>query len=474
MPTLSGTDIAYSSYEKDGFVLRKIAVSASGNTFQSAPLPVEFDTPHTPLLSSQPYTHSYGKAHIYPRLLSDDGKLKVGLYASLDEVLGKRSGFAGVDYGEEGEYDIFGSLEDRSQIVTLFVEGYSIRKRAEASESLLVRRDGANQWVIGRLDLTYDAGGAAAGARMEWQDPYSLTRRNTISLAYAYDNQKVSLYAYDDLEGYLGKAGWNYFAGHNVWLSWQYRGVARAVDSQINPRGREVHVRADYFDNSLLDPPEYVGGSFRIGRDRNRYYQYTYDHREYLPVFSTKHTLGIRLTYSTLDRPVDDFFWIRMGGMDYLRGYTYYSIEGHSALLTSLSYRFPVIKHIGRTAGPFFLHQLYGEVFFDRAVWSRETAKDLPVDWLLGLVSKTRANRIENDKRSVGIGLRLKLFTSYSFGNSLFFQAAYSLGSCWPSPSWLWDAPDSDPEREWTYYWGLLFNFPDFSLPGRALPGRIQ
>jgi len=477
MPTVAGGRVIYSSYEKDGFVLRILEEASGGSlgeSYVTAPRALLLEESPRPSLASAPYAYTYGKAHLYPRILSDDGKIKVGFYASSDEVLGKRSAFVGFDYGQKGEYDIFGSLEDRTHRVTLFADGYSVRKRAIARDSLLIVRNGARQWVRGELDLKYDVGGVTAGVKMEWEDPLSRTRRNALSLSYSYDNQGVSFYAYDDSGSYLGKTGWTYFAGRDIQASWQYRSVRRAVDSEINPRGREVFLRADYYDNSLLQPPQYAAGGFFTPRDRYRYYQFTYDHREFIPVPFTRHTLGIRITYSTLDRPVDDFFWIRMGGMDYLRGYTYYSIEGQTALLSGVSYRFPLVGHIGKSIGPVYLHQLYGELFADRVVWDEHPAKDLPAEWLADLFRGGRSGKIRHDKRSVGAGIRLKLFTSYSFGNSFYVQAAYSLGSAWPSLSWFRNCPAGDPERRWTYYWGLLFNFPDFGQPGRGLSGRFD
>ena len=52
---------------------------------------------------------------------------------------------------------------------------------------------------------------------------------------------------------------------------------------------------------------------------------------------------AVALHASIIDKHVDDFFWVYMGGMDRLRGYTYYAIGGRKGAMLSATYRFPII-----------------------------------------------------------------------------------------------------------------------------------
>ena len=110
-----------------------------------------------------------------------------------------------------------------------------------------------------------------------------------------------------------------------------------------------------------------------------------------------------------LDEAVDDFFWVYMGGRDYIRGYTFYSIGGRKGALASLTYRFPILRNIDRQFLQLTFRHIYGSVFFD-----------------YGNAWPTSGFQLSNWKESAGYELRFALGSYYVFPTSISIVGAYA------------------------------------------------
>jgi len=81
------------------------------------------------------------------------------------------------------------------------------------------------------------------------------------------------------------------------------------------------------FDDLFEEEDTLIYG-LRPDFSENRYNQYAIDWREYFGLPYLRHSLRLRLNAAFIDQAVDDFFWLYFGGLDGIRGYTYYSIGG--------------------------------------------------------------------------------------------------------------------------------------------------
>jgi hypothetical protein len=336
-------------------------------------------------------------------LLVYDGTPRFGLYATSAEVLDRQNIFFGASLGTNKEFDLYAGYEVRRFYPTLYAEIIRLREYADDRVDLPPER-----W---NLRLRYDLWEFEAGLRFEWEDPYSLTHRNELGFAVVHGEYGVHL---DVAVSRYGEPplhdswAWKYFIGNRALVRYRYRSIERAVDSDANPRGgREIALTLTAADDRLHSGEfQYA---FRPVFTRNRYLQANLDWREYLALPFARHTLVLRFFFAGIDRKVDDFFYVYLGGRDFLRGYTYYAIGGRKAWMGSVTYRFPLWR-IHRSLGPLFLRDLHGSLFFEGG-----TA------WNTGGVP-TRGYY-----QDLGMELRLRLGSFYAYPTSVSLALARSL-----------------------------------------------
>ncbi len=141
----------------------------------------------------------------------------------------------------------------------------------------------------------------------------------------------------------------------------------------------------------------------------------------------------MRLGY--IDRPVDSFFNFFAGGLDGMRGYSYYSIEGRKMMVSTLTYRFPVWRSIKRKLLHVTLDRIYGGVFAD---WGN---------------AFDGALRLGDFKRDVGAELRVEGFSFYGYPTRLWLSATYGMDR------FINASTRQVHGREWRYHFGLAFTF---------------
>jgi outer membrane translocation and assembly module TamA len=237
------------------------------------------------------------------------------------------------------------------------------------------------------------------------------------------------------------QGGWKYYIGNEGVLDWKYRKLLRATDDDINPRsGRDITLQYVRSFDQL-----FTGGEFEYGfkpvYDNQDFDKFTLDWHEYVGLPFLRHSLRLRLFASVIDRTVDDFFWIYMGGRDGIRGYTYYSLGGKKAVLGSLTYRFPIWRNINEQFLNFYFRDLYGGVFVETAnAWS------------------SGEYAFDNHKNSAGLELRLSLGSFYLYPTAISWVAAYAFD---PVENVL---PGTRPvkirqEKGWSHYLTIGFDF---------------
>ncbi len=428
-------------------------------TIEASLVPIEGGTGSTPseptgvgvqapAFEPKPYQWDYTGFQFFPRFVIWDGTPRLGVFVASNEILDRQSLFFGGSYGIDGEFDLIFDFELRRLFPVIFMEYYKVRQKYEDEFPL----EEFDRYYY--VDYRYDVWSADLGLRFEFEDPYSLTRRNDIQVWWNHSEYNIFLEPeYTSLDDPGGQrfpeqsVGWKYFVGNDARARWYYKSITRAVDSDINPRGgREFTVEVMYAMDDL-----FTSGEFEYGVnpdfDENDFGQYTIDWREYLALPGWRHTLQLRAFGSVIDKNVDDFFWVYMGGMDRLRGYTYYSIGGRKGVMASATYRFPIWRRINTQASWLTFKDVYGGIFYEVAsAWNQG---NLPSD----------DPTVDKDYyANVGAELRLNMGSFYSYPTTVNVAAAYALDDAtYVNP--VFDVPVVEYDPQWRVYLNLGFGF---------------
>ncbi len=401
-----------------------------------------------PQFESKPYKWDYTGFQFFPRFILWDGTPRLGLFVSSNEVLDRQSLFFGGSYGTDGEFDLIFDFELRRIFPVIWMEYYKVRQKYQ-DEFPIVELD---RYYY--ADYRYDVWSADIGLRFEFEDPYSLTQRNDVQVWWNHSEYNIFIEPqYTQLDNPGGPrtpeqpVGWKYFIGNDARARWYYKSIARSIDSDINPRGgREFTLEAMYAMDELFTSGVFEYGVNPVFEDFN-FGQYTLDWKEYIGLPGWRHTLQLRAFGSVIDKDVDDFFWVYMGGMDRLRGYTFYAIGGRKAALASATYRFPIWRQINRQASWLTFKDIYGGVFYEVAsAWNEG---NLPSD----------DPALDRDYYSnIGGELRLNMGSFYSYPATVNVVAAYALDKAkYVNP--IFDVPVVNYDPQWRYYLNIGFGF---------------
>jgi hypothetical protein len=419
--------------------------------------------------SPRPYAGRFTRFLVSPRLLVDDGRLKVGLYGNTADVLDKQSMFGGFAIGHRTDLDLFLLYENRFFWPTLFAEGFWIRKHRD--DVFFAKLEGQERrWD---LDLRYDAVEFDVGAKLQKGNEYDPYGYREAALRFRYSKNHINLVVSrltpsDDLveDGIvvLPKDGWDYHRGREIILSYYNRSLARRLDVEINPVGTEMDFAYAYSNNDLFNSENQEvndAGILSNPFDDHVFHQLTgsYTRRTALPGWS--HVLEAKLSGGWMSNNLsggtdrlDDFFWFRLGSRPGLRGYTYYTLEGRAYTLARATYRFPILRSIDQRFLQLLFERLYGGVFYEAGlIWEN------PV-W-----SRIQKQRLARDLvRDVGAELRLDLVNFYTFPARLHLEAARPLDRV-VIPNALSDDGSSESsesvltDKDWRFYFGLLFGY---------------
>jgi hypothetical protein len=393
-----------------------------------------------------PYKPEYTPFQFYPRFLIYDNTARFGLLMASYEILDKQAFTLGGSYGTNGEFDGYLGYEIRNFWPTLFANLYTVREKTSDSS---VDRDSQSDTFGSSFDynLRYDLWQAELGARLEFSEAFSLTHQHDLSAYYTHGEYSVHIDGKQFDQGGAFKVsfngGWKYYIGNQLHLQYNYRKLSAATDTDINPRGgRAISLHYLRSFDRLFTSGQFQYG-FRPVFTDNHYNQYTADWREYVALPYLRHTLRLRLYGSVIDKDVDDFFWVYMGGRDGIRGYTYYSIGGRKAVLGSVTYRFPIVRNINRQFLHLYFRDVYGSVFFESAnAWNANEFKD------------------HGYRKSAGYELRMSLGSYYVFPTAVSIVAAYSLDPVSFVDPGIGSVPITIAQaRKWSYYFTVAFGF---------------
>ena len=444
MPTMTpGGDLFYAQYINQGYKIYRVPAAKSQPPENLAYIPDyeshiprltvndQVETPRTPT----PYRFRFPGVTLMPRLLLDYGTVKPGFYIYTNEILNKMFFFGGADVNRNKDYDLFGIFEFNLWKNSLFIEAFN----QSANITDIATLEGYNAQP--KIDINFNLLEANIGIRGHFL-PWKLKKLFQARLAYTFSLYRARIKTFSFVDPASGDLfvfaplRYTYLRGHTLSLFLRHEHIQRDVDDAINPRkGRYVTLRIQREWNRFLN-------DFASDRVINieQFTKYYYDRfemnwEEYLTVpYTSRHTLSLQLRGGLIDAPVDSFFHFFAGGLVGLKGYPFYSVEGRRMLSGSVTYRFPLWRHINHQIFNIYFDKLYLGGFFQYGnAWSKGGIE------------------FNNFLSDVGIQLRLDTFSWYFFPTRIFLEAAYPLkehvnqGIRYP--------------QEWKFYFGVLFDF---------------
>lgn len=433
MPAVNADgQMVFSCFEADGYrIARKDTISFYNKTFtayqspyeelvpaqaEDKPAVAEYNDRQIPEYTTRPYKNMYSKVMFLPRVVLDfPNKLKLGTYFYGNDFLDKVSLLGTVAANDQFDLDIFGIFQYKQFYPTLFLESYYQRRHVSDEDS----------------DVMFDLVEVDLGA--DWR----LGDHHILRTAYIFNMYKAKV-EWED-QGLLFEFPYTYHKGNILQIKWDHKAIAPTLISNIAPvHGRSVSLDYQLTFNQFVEDfvihPEY--GTIVEEFTPYHYNQVLLDWKEYLPAPIKDHSFAVRLKTGFIDQPVDSFYNIFAGGLDGLKGYPYYSMEGRKLLHLGLAYRFPVRRNMNFRFMFLDINHLFMSVYGDIGkAWSEDelTASD----W----------------RRDVGVQLRLSMVSFYTYPLSLFFDASYGLDG--------FTHEGQQYGESWRTYFGILFDFLD-------------
>ncbi|MBN2414920.1 PD40 domain-containing protein [bacterium] len=366
--------------------------------------------------TAAPYRTMLTGLSFLPRVMMDyPDRLKLGSYFYGSDFLDRISLLGGAAANTLFDTDLFAIFEYRRLYPTLFLEAYHQQRHTSAE-------DADYRFQLFEIDLGAD-----------WR----LSKRDVLRTAWIFSRYDAKM-SFED-QGYTFNMHYTYHLGNQVRLEWTHTSVPPSQQSGIAPSaGRRFRLRIDGANQRFIRgfKVNQSYGTLVEDYDTYRYLQAELDWREYMPGLFRRHGIAARLRAGLISDSVDGFYHLFAGGLDGIKGYPYYSIEGTRLLHLQMAYRFPLADFPDTRVGIFNLDDLYLSLYCDAGTaWSEGYIK--PDDF----------------KRDAGVQLRLSLFSFYGYPTSISFDAVYGFDR--------FIHMEQRYGREWRFYFGLLFDFLD-------------
>ncbi len=462
-PTVGATgEVFFASYTAKGFDIRQVsgegvpinakgerwprrvernnAVLAKSEWVFTATEPLASSAP-APVLQkpAEPYGIDFLKTSLLPRLSMDEGNFKPGVYVSSSDVLNRQSIFAGAAIAPaNGDRDLFAMYEYRGFRPTFFLEVFNQSRHSARGDS-----SDARDLIVNGVNFNLNQ--ISVGGRGR------LGRYGRLAASFTYDRYDASVESdafRPRRDGQVGferieqkPFGYTYLNGFGLGLTYHMDLIARRRDRDINPLGRQIYFRYDRMFNYFIEGFN-QNASFIDEQYLNLFYnQVTLDWNEYIGLpWNTR--LGMRFYGGWIDsdkvddkEQVNDFFDYHLGGLNFMKGYTFYSIEGRKAMMGTATLRLPLLPRVGKRFMHLYFDKVYGAVYGDIGkAWDGEISDP---DEFYGR---------EGPLRSLGGQLRFDMVSYYSLPTRVQMDWAYGV--------------DEVAERSpWKFYFTVLFGY---------------
>ena len=438
-------EVVFTAYTAAGFEIRRLQDEgtpvAAEEAWFSQDVPLDWEGGPGPALPSAPqaYGIDFLKTGILPRLFMDEGHFKAGAYLSAGDVLNRQSVFAGGAIAPtNADRDLFAIYEFKGFRPTFFLQLFNQRRHSTRGDSTEARTIVVNA-------VNYSLSQLNVGVRGK------LGRHGELTASATYDRYDASVES-DCLvckgDGQVGfertaqrPFGYTYLNGFGLGLTYRMEMIARRRDRDISPAGRQLYVRYDRMFNYFIDGFNQQASFIDEEYIKLFYNQFTVDWREHM-VMPGNSRLGLRLYGGWIDSEavadtaqVGGFFDYRLGGLNFMKGYTFYSIEGRKALMGTATLRFPLLPNMDKRIAQLYFDKVYGAVYtsmgkaWDRNIgeWNERYGRDGPL-------------------RDVGGQLRFDLISYYSIPTRVQVDVAYGID-------------EVQDKGRWKSYFTVLFGY---------------
>lgn len=415
-------EVVFAAYTAAGFEIRRLQEEGVLVATEEAWFSADGRGAPTPALPSAPqaYGIDFLKTGILPRLLVDEGYFKAGAYLASGDVLNRQSVFAGAAIAPtNADRDLFALYEFKGFRPTFFLEVSNQRRRDARRDSLEARALVVNA-------VNYSLSQFSVGVRGK------LGRHAELTASATYDRYNASVES-DCLvcrgDGEVGfertaqrPFGYTYLNGFGLGLTYRMELIARRRDRDISPMGRQLYLRYDRMFNYFIDGFNEQASFIDEEYIKLFYNQFTVDWKEHIGMPGNTR-LGLRLYGGWIGSDavndtmrVGDFFDYRLGGLNFMKGYTFYSIEGRKALMGTATLRFPLLPDMGKRVAQLYFDKVYGAVYASMGkAWDRNIG-----EW------NARYGRT-GPLRDVGGQLRFDLISYYSVPTRVQVDVAYGI-----------------------------------------------
>ena len=419
-------EIVFAAYTASGFEIRRLqeegVLVATEEAWFAEDVAQDWRDAPGPALPSAPqeYGIDFLKTGILPRLLLDEGRFKMGAYLASGDVLNRQSVFAGAAIAPaNADRDLFARYEFKGFRPTFFLEVSNQQRRDARGDSV-----DARTIIVNAVNFNLSQFSAGVSGK--------LGRHAELTASATYDRYNASVES-DCLvcrgDGEVGfertaqrPFGYTYFNGFGLGLTYRMELIARRRDRDISPVGRQLYLRYDRMFNYFLDGFNERSSFIDEEYLKLFYNQFTVDWKEHIGMPGNTR-LGLRLYGGWIDSDavndttrVGDFFDYRLGGLNFMKGYTFYSIEGRKALMGTATLRFPLLPDVGKRVAQLYFDKVYGAVYASMGkAWDRNIG-----EW------NARYGRA-GPLRDVGGQLRFDLISYYSVPTRVQVDVAYGI-----------------------------------------------
>lgn len=400
------------------------------------------------------YDNDFENLFLIPRIAFDNEKFKPGFYFFINDYLEKVSLFGGAAMRPDNfDYDIYMDTEFRFLLPTVYGVYMNQVKHDESTfnDSTVIvgvgQDENGNEYPLFKQEkykYRYDLKIVNAGLRFPLSFNWDVLEKyvSGINIDAFYEYSRYSAEA-DNGET---KLNYNYYKDKSIHFKVILDKPARGLHSDINPtNGRVASFKFSNHNTKFMDGFEVNSnfGTLQEDYKSNNYNMYTLDwiERFKLPL-DVGLSASVKATYLDADS-IDTFYNNYIGGLEGVKGYSFYSIGGTRTLYSALTFRFPIIERVDKKLGFFNFKKMFGGVFVDAgAAWTYRDDDNLS-DYIK-----------DNLRKSVGIELRILGVSFYNMPTTLNYSAAYGLD----------EFVDEDVKygKEVRHYFALLFNFANF------------
>ncbi len=443
--------LAFADYHADGFKLAlmdSIQIQDAANLtyvpgyLDSLPV-ANYSRDPAPGIAGKTYKPAFDKTFILPRLSMDYGTFKPGIYFYFQDILEQMSAFGGVAANGKKDYDLFALVDYKKLTPTLFVEAYNVSRHTEQSfeDPFIIIGEGYGPDstaypIFDTYSIAYNFNllELDVGARMKVRDEISLRLAGVISRYRT--NTTLS-------DGTI--FGYTYLKGRSVELTAtaDYRAPGRNQD--IAPSG------GFYIQGKIAkESNDFING-FEIDAERGTieevYTPYRYERFQVLADYymhsplKKSHALTLTADLGLINKAVDPFFHLYAGGLDGMRGYSFYSMGGTRKAILRGAYNLPLWQNAATRLLFISLDKVYLQAY-----------ADVGNAWI---GSPSFSDLADDLKKDAGLGVKVQMFSFTTFPTALTLDAAYGFDR--------FSLEDQNGihtyGKEWRYYFTLLFNF---------------